>query len=157
MDHKLDFSSPNSSITHFSGWKNINFYYEISIFQTSVMGLELVIRSEISVIWGFYAHSGCLGMKILPLSPQNAQFWWVYNSLLTGKQHRFFCSIVIFCQYYWLVFSNMIAPMAKKNQILVKLRHSDLGFQGYCLIRNTLREIAFWKKGLDLELLCQIH
>ena len=141
MDRKLDFSSPNSSITHFLGWKNINFYSEISIFQMSVMGPELVVRSEISVIWGFYDHSGCLGMKILPLSPQNAQFWWVYNQLLAGKQHWFFCSIVIFCQCYWANISNRIAPIAKKNQVHIKLRYLELDFQGNYSIPYSLREI----------------
>ena len=129
----------------------INLYSEISFSQTSVMGLELVIRSEISVIWGFYAHSGCLGMKILPLSPQNAQFWWVYNQLLAGKQHRFFCSIVIFCRYYWAIFSNRIAPIAEKIQVLVNLRCSDPGFQGYYPSLNSLWEISFWKFVLIME------
>ena len=47
-------------------------------------------------------------------------------------------------QHAMLHNSNRIDPIAKKNQIHEKLMYLPMGFQGICLIQNSLREISFW-------------
>ena len=47
------------------------------------------------------------------------------------------------------IYSNRFGPITKKFQILQELRYLPARFQGICLIRNSLREIPFWKKVPD--------
>ena len=147
MNPNLHFSSLNASETkktHFLERKTHHFLLQNFDFPN----VWIQFWQLVEVFWFFW------GSKAIGWTPEiHAARFSIDLEPISNNWFSIIVPIILVATGW--IYSNRFGPIAKKNQIHVKLMYLDLGYQGNYSICNSLWEISFWKSWMDWNTLCQ--